>query len=60
MHNLRYRAPNRMILDVLETLGCLRQHCSFSRNLILALDGFKLNKHFTVSYGGGNGQLVLN
>ena len=60
MQNLSYRAPNRVILDVLETLGCLLKHCSFGRDLILAVEGFKLNKHFTASYGGGNGQLVLN
>ena len=60
MHNLSYRAPNRMIIDFLETLGCLLKHCSFGRNLILALEGFKLNKHFTASYGGEKGQPVLN
>ena len=60
MHNLSYRTPNRMILDVMETLGCLLKLFSFVRNLILALKGCKLNKYYSASYGGGNGQLVLN
>ena len=60
MHNLIYRDPNRIILDVLETLGCLLKHCSFGRNLILALEGCKLTNHYAASYGGGNGQLVPN
>ena len=45
MDNLSYRAPNCMILDVLETLGCIIKLCSFGRNLILALEGCKLKKH---------------
>ena len=60
MHNLSYRTPNRMIIDVLETLGCLLKLFSFGRNLVLALAGCKLNKNYAASYGGGNGQLVLN
>ena len=60
MHNLSYRDPNRMILDVLETLGCILKLFSFGRNLILALEGCKLNKLYAASYGGGNEQLVLN
>ena len=49
-----------MILDVMETLGCLIKVFSFGKNLILALEGCKLNKHYAASHGGGNGQLVLN
>ena len=60
MDNLRYRTPNRMIIDVMETLVCLLKLCSFGRNLILALEGCKWEKHWAALYGGGNGQLVLN
>ena len=60
MHNLSYRDPNRVILDVLETLGCLLKLGSFGRKLILALEGCNLPNHYTASYGGGNGQFVLN
>ena len=60
MHNLSYRTPNRMILDVMETLGCFLKLCSFGINLILAVEGFKWNKHYAALYGRGNGQLVLN
>ena len=44
---MSYRASNRMILDVMETLGYLLKLCSFGRNLILAVEGWKLTEHFT-------------
>ena len=44
---MSYRAPNRMILEALETLGYLIKLCSFGRHLILALEGWKLTEHFT-------------
>ena len=59
MHNLRYRASNRMILEAMETLGYLLKLCSLGRNLIRAVERCKLTEHFTAPYGGGNGQLVF-
>ena len=35
---MSYRAPNRMILDVMETLGYLLKLCSLGRNLIRAVE----------------------
>ena len=48
-----------MIIDVLETLGCLLKRFSFGRNLILAVEGCKLNKHYDALYGGGIWQEMI-
>ena len=45
MHNLSYRTLNRIILDVMETLGCILKLFSFGRNLNLALEGCKSKTH---------------
>ena len=48
-----------MILDVMETLGGLIKLFSFGRNLILAVEGCKLNKRYAALYGGGIWQKMI-